>query len=307
MDSRLQDYHLRIIRKHYPDLPEEQARELTGGHDHQVVVVKQEMVFRFTRPDGEIAHGVLNFVKHFSQVSPVPIPCPQLHFDEPSATWYEVSPLIPGVSFYPEVARSFTHAQLMGLARRMGLFLDTLHSFPLERARTLGVGEMDPNTFWLYMQEKVYPRYERLVFPHLSKTARDWVRALFAEYVAAIRRTPFTTRVTHSDMWVFHIIVDPRSRLLSGVIDFATRIADPARDFKAFEHYGRDFVDQVYAAYTLPTDDGFEMRRLFYTAHDMVFTLARSTEAGNAQEASSAEEQLIKYIEAHPRPLDKQK
>lgn len=302
MDLRLQQYHLRIIRKRYPNLPEEQARELAGGHDHLVVVVKQEMVFRFIRPGGEITHGVLNFVKHFPQVSPVPIPCPQLHFDEPSGTWYEVSPFLPGVSFYPEVARNFTNAQLMGLARRMGLFLGALHSFPLERARALGVPEMDPTTFWLYMQETAYPRYERVVFPRLSKTARDWIRALFAEYVAAIRRTAFKTTVTHSDLWVFHIIVDPHRRLLSGVIDFATRIADPARDFKAFEHYGRDFVDEVYAAYTLPTDDSFDTRRLFYTGHDMVFTLARSIEAGNARETSSAEEQLIKYIEAHPRP-----
>jgi aminoglycoside phosphotransferase (APT) family kinase protein len=306
MDAGLKVNCLRIVRKHYPDLLEGQVSELMGGHDHLVVVVKQETVFRFTRPGGEIRRGVLNFVKHFSQASPVPIPCPQLHFDEPSGTWYEVSHFIQGVSFYPEVARSFTHAQRVGLAKRMGLFLGALHSFPLERARTMGVGEMDPSTFWLYIQKEAYPHYERVVFPHISKTARDWVRQLFAEYVAAIRGTPFVTTVTHSDMWVFHIIVDPHRCVLSGVIDFATRIADPARDFKAFEHYGRDFVDEVYAAYSLPTGDSFEMRRLFYTGHDMVFTLARSIEAGNANEAIAAEEQLVKYIEAHPRPLARQ-
>jgi hypothetical protein len=104
-------------------------------------------------------------------------------------------------------------------------------------------------------------------------------------------------------MWVFHIIVDPNRHMLSGVIDFATRIADPAKDFKAFEHYGRDFVKEVYANYIMPVDDSFEMRRLFYTGHDMVFTVARSIEQGNTREANLAEEQLMKYIEAHPHPF----
>jgi hypothetical protein len=104
-------------------------------------------------------------------------------------------------------------------------------------------------------------------------------------------------------MWVFHIIVDPHRRVLSGVIDFATRIADPAKDFKAFEHYGRDFVNEVYAAYGIPAGSSFEMRRLFYTGYDMVFMLARSIESGDAKGANSAEGRLMRYIEAHPHPL----
>jgi hypothetical protein len=303
MDTGLEEHHPRIIGTHYPSLLPGQASVLAGGHDHLVVAVNQQTVFRFTRPGGEIRHGVLNFVRHFSRISPVPVPCPELHFDEPSGTWYEVSPFVPGVSFYPELAVNFTRAQLIEVARQMGLFLGALHSFPSERARTLGVGEMDPSTFWQYMQESAYPRYERIVFPHIPAGARAWIQELFAEYVTAIRETPFTTTVTHSDMWVFHIIVDPHRRVLSGVIDFATRIADPARDFKAFEHYGRGFVDEVYAAYGMPTDESFEMRRLFYTGFDVVFMLARSIEAGNTQEASSAAERLMKYIEAHPRPM----
>ena len=303
MEYALQDSHLRIIREHYPGLAQGQVTLLAGGNDHFVLVVKQEMVFRFSRQPGEVKQGVLNFVKHFSHISPVPVPIAQMHFDEPSGTWYEVSPFIPGVSFYPEVAESFTHAELMRVAQQMGQFLGVMHSFPLEQARNIGVDEMDPSTFWQYMHEDAYPGYERVLFSHISKRAQDWIRELFAEYISAIRATPFITKVTHSDMWVFHIIVDPHRRVLSGVIDFATRIADPANDFKAFEHYGSDFVKEVYDNYCLPTDDGFEMRRLFYTGHDMVFMLARSVEEGSPKEAKLAEERLMKYIDAHPHPL----
>ena len=303
MDANPEDNHLRIIRKHFPDLLPGQVTALSGGNDHFALLVKQETVFRFSRHHGEAQWGGLNFVKHFSQISPVPVPGYQIHFDEPSGTEYEVSPYISGVSFYPEIAKRFTHTELMRVAQQVGLFLGALHSFPLEQARAMGVSELDPSTFWRYMREDAYPNYERVLFPHISRRARDWIRRLFADYISAIRATPFVTTVTHSDMWVFHIIVDPHRRVLAGVIDFATRIADPAKDFKAFEHYGRDFVDEVYSAYPIPTGDSFEMRRLFYTGHDMVFMLARSIEAGNAKEANSARERLMKYIEAHPHPF----
>ncbi len=125
-------------------------------------------------------------------------------------------------------------------------------------------------------------------------------RELFADYIDNIRATPFTTTVTHADMWVFHIIVDCQSHTLSGVIDFGLRIADPANDFKAFEHYGQAFVAEVYSTYDLPIDDSFDMRRLFYTGHDVVYILARAIERNNQKQISIAHTKLMKYIEAHP-------
>jgi aminoglycoside 2''-phosphotransferase len=242
-------------------------------------------------------------VRHFAQISPIPVPVGDYHFDALTGISYEISPFIKGVSFYPKFGATFTHKELMAVAQHLGQFLTTLHSFPLEQAREMRVNEMDPSLFWLYMHEVAYPYCKRVLASHISNSTHDWVRELFTTYIDEIRTTPFQTRVTHADMWVFHIIVDPEQHKLSGIIDFATRIADPANDFKAFEHYGPALVKEVYANYSLPVDGTFEMRRLFYTGHDMVFVLARAIEAGNAEEIKLADAALTSYIEAHPNPL----
>lgn len=295
--------HLQIIRQHYPNIQPEQITPLTGGNDHVVYVINQQTIFRFPLHPEEALRDTTNFVQHFAPISPITIPTAERHIDEPTGISYEISPFIKGVSFYPEIASTLTHKELMAVAQQLGQFLTALHSFPLEQAREMRVNEMDPSRFWLYMHEVAYPHLERVLTPHISQRTHDWIRELFTTYIAHIRATPFQIRVTHSDMWVFHIIVDPDHHTLSGVIDFATRIADPANDFKAFEHYGPEFVKEVYANYNRPIDGIFEMRRLFYTGHDMVFVLARAIEAGDDKNTSVAHAALIRYIEAHTNPL----
>jgi aminoglycoside phosphotransferase (APT) family kinase protein len=161
---------------------------------------------------------------------------------------------------------------------------------------------MDPTDFWAYMAHhpNAYPHYQAVVFPHLLRSEQQWVEAVFAAYIARIRVTPFPICMTHSDMWVFHIIVDPKAHTLSGVIDFGLRIADPARDFKAFELYGQDFVAEVYRHYHAPVDEHFEQRRLFYTAHDLVFEFARALSGDDARKSARHKQALSAYIATHP-------
>jgi aminoglycoside 2''-phosphotransferase len=300
MEKATKDTYLQIVRKHYPHLADEQVNILDGGNDHFVFVVGQEVAFRFARSAREAKPAVIKFLEIFSRYSPLPIPRPEMHFDIQNGVPYETSTFIPGTSFYPEIAKSFTHDELITIARQMGHFLSVLHSFHLDLAREIGVDEMDPATFWEYMQENAFPEYERVVFPHVSARARQWIEKLFADYIDTIRMTPFTTMVTHADMWVFHIIVDSQRHTLSGVIDFGLRIADPANDFKAFEHYGQAFVAEVYSTYDLPIDDSFEMRRLFYTGHDVVYLLAQAIQKNDPKQISIAQTRLMKYIESHP-------
>ncbi len=300
MGARIEDTYLRIIREQYPELGDGQVQILSGGNDHFVVAVGQETLFRFARSVREEKPAVAKFLEVFSQHSPVRIPKPEMRFDAESGIRYEVGPFIPGVSFDPDIGKGFTHDELMTVARQIGRFLSVLHSFPIEQAREIGVDEMDASLFWEYMQDDAYPEYERVIFPHITPKAREWIERLFADYIATIRATPFPTRVTHADMWTFHMIVDLQKHTLSGVIDFAPRIADPANDFKAFEHYGEAFVAEVYANYDAPLDDSFEKRRLYYAGHDEVFLLSQAIETRDPKQIGQARNALIGYIEAHP-------
>ncbi len=175
MEKATKDTYLQIVKSHYPHLADEQVNILEGGNDHFVFVVNQEVAFRFTRSAREQKPAIIKFLEIFSRYSPIPVPRSEIHFDVQNGILYETGTFIPGTSFYPEIAKSFTHDELETIARQMGHFLSALHSFPLHLAREIGVGEMDPATFWEYMQENAYPEYERVVFPHVSARARQWI------------------------------------------------------------------------------------------------------------------------------------
>ena len=300
MELSIPHPYQRIVRRRFPDLSSRDVRAFEGN-DHYVFEVDDELAFRFPKVPREIDPKRSRFVQRFADLSPLPVPQIEIHRDGHTGLEYEIVTYLPGVPLYPSVAQEFTDEELATVADELGRFLGALHSFPVEEAGALGIDELDPSEFWAYMEqnERAYPRFKRLVFPHVSTAEREWVEALFTDYIALVRANPFPTTMTHSDMWVFHIIVDPEAHTLTGVIDYGLRIADPARDFKPFEHYGSDFVDAVYRSYSPPIDDQFDQRRLFYTGHDEVFELARQIERGNEEQIAQHRRSLSAYISSH--------
>lgn len=300
MDNPISYLHYKIIKKQYPNVSFEDIKNFQGN-DNFVFVVNNDIAFRFPKVPRKINPARAEFLKAFVQSSPLPLPTIDIHVEPGTGLNYEINTFIPGESFFPKVAKTFTKEELMVIAQKLGEFLSAVHSFPAEKARRIGVDEMDPSDFWAYMEqnENAYPKFKRLVFPHISKDEQKWVEKLFTDYISLIKKTPFKTRVVHSDMWVFHIIVDPQKHTLSGVIDFGPRIADPANDFKAFEYYGADFVQEVYKSYKVEVDEHFEKRRLFYTGHDEVFELARQIEKKDNDGISGQKVSLSSYIKQH--------
>ncbi len=298
------EVHLAIIRKQYPGTS---LRDMTlhAGGEHHVYVVDGSVIFRFPQVPRRIPLVREHAIGWLGATGAVPfaLPTGKIHHDGEFDIWFERAPYLPGVPFTPEVAATLSHSAKMTIARQLAAFLNAIHALPLGPARELGMDEMDPTEFWDYMANNpsAYPWVRRTLWPVLPPEERTWIARLFEGFIAQTRQTPLPLVIRHNDMFSYHIIVDPDSHALTGVIDFSWRIADPAGDFKAFEYYGQAFVDEVYASYTGTVDPGFERRRLFYTGHDEVFALVRALDADNVANIASARASLSAYIRAHAR------
>ncbi len=259
--------HFRVIAARFPGVTANEIEAHAEGHDHAVYIIRRQATVRFPRAPRRINLARKRFLDAFAPLAPILVPRITIHYDAHLASDYELNVYLPGEPLTPALASGLSSEARDRIAGELGDFLTALHSFPLAAARALAVDELDPTTFGAYMAENphAYPYLRRMVFPALTPDQQRWVERLFGDYVALVKERPFPVCVTHSDMWAHHILVDPGRALLTGVLDYWPRIADPARDFKAFEQYGADFCAAVYRAYGLPRDDSFELRRLFYT------------------------------------------
>lgn len=300
MQPKVEKIYFEIFQQYFPDVRADEVTALLDGNDHFVFVVRDK-TFRFPKVPREINPKRSEFLKQLAPLSPLQLPIIEIHKDQHTGLSYEVNTYIPGVSFYPNVAKQFSSNEMKTIAHKLGAFLSAIHSFPLDKARELKLDELNPTDFWAYMEQNpsAFPKYKKLVYPYVSSEEQKWIEKLFTDFISLAKAKPLPLRVIHADMWVFHIIVDPTAHTLSGVIDFWGRISDPANDFKAFEYYGEDFVNEVYKNYSLPLDEDFEKRRLFYTGHDEVFELARQIERGDQGKIEKHKRSLSDYIKTH--------
>jgi hypothetical protein len=204
--------HLKMIRNQFPGITLAELR-LGAGWDHHVYFVNDQAVFRFPRQPRLIAPHRKIATDELAATGGVPFQLPtfEIRHDAELDIWFEVGVFIPGVGFTPDIAKTFSHDELMTIARQLAAFLNTLHAQPLQRARDLGMNEMDPTDFWEFMEfhPNAYPTVRKVLWPVLSQVQRKWIEHLFESFIDRTWRTLLPLVVRHSDIFTYHIIVPP--------------------------------------------------------------------------------------------------
>ena len=299
---QLNQLHLNVIKNSLGQ--SSNIKPLNHGYDYYSYNVNDKWIVRFPRKNIKPDMRRANFLKDYASRSPVSIPTITVGTDKQSGMQYEVSKYIPGVPFDPELAEKFKGSNLHAIADQLGNFFRVLHSYPLSRAREFGIEEMDDvqgYADYIESNQSTLPLYKRTVLPLLTQPQQKWVTKQFIDFTQMVRSEPFITKLTHADMWTYHIIVDPKKEKLTGIVDFSLRIADPARDFKPIEYYGKYFVKQTYESYGIEIDDLFDQRRLFYTLFDEVFETNRAQEEKDKVKFEKQLKSLKKYIDLHSK------
>lgn len=289
-----QNKFLTIIKQVCPDIDDEDIKIFDDGWNFVVCVVNNTQAFRFPRRQDytKILPREVAFLEIFAKQSTIKVPKLSLH-KMPSGGSYVAYDFIPGVPFKKDIASTFNENELQEVAKQLGQFLSVLHTFPVEKAKELGFKELDSKIEWSNRLNKI----KKVVYPHISKSERLWVTKLFTEFVSMISQNPFQNRLIHSDIMPEHIIVNPKTHKLTGIIDFGdVEIADPAYDFTFLKKYGQLFLDIVCANYSLPKDETFEKRRQFYEDRLVVTNLEHSLELKDRDKIELHKKQLTDYI-----------
>lgn len=149
--------------------------------------------------------------------------------------------------------------------RGLSAFLTALHRFPaLQAERCLVPVYTAPE--WRQRYVDFYARIRERIFPLLDEQLQSRARGLWEAFLSIDDLFQFAPVLIHGDLGAEHILCDPETGSIRGVIDWEdTVIGDPALDFAGFlSAFGPDFARRVAAGYGLEIDIGFWRRAAFY-------------------------------------------
>lgn len=184
----------------------------------------------------------------------------------------------------PGVAAADAAPDLPALADTLAVFLTALHSVPLAEAAEVVAPDPDDAATWLREVGEEYAEARDAVPPDLRPAVEAF---LAAAPPAPAHRLVFC----HHDVRDDHVMVDPASGLVTGLIDWGDALlGDPALDLATvLADFGPDVYARVLAGYGVPLEAGFEERVHHVARRRMVEDLAYRARTGDRPGAARAE------------------
>lgn len=158
---------------------------------------------------------------------------------------------------------------------QLGVFLGAIHGLPLADVENALEPDDDPLDAWLDEARESYPAIARLV----PEQVRPRIEAFLASSPPA---EPEILAFCHNDFGAEHILVDPETMRITGIIDWAdAAIADPVRDLALIlRDLGPDALDAALASYGRPLAPDERDRLVFHARCKLLEDLAFGVETG---------------------------
>jgi aminoglycoside phosphotransferase (APT) family kinase protein len=254
-----------LVAAHLPGYEVESLTRLGAGLDNVAYEVNGELIVRFgTGANADREARLLTAVGNFS---PLPVPVPR--FTDAGCLAYLKLPGVPlleaaGVDGVP-------------VAAALGGLLAALHAAPVARMAKLVETDDLPVDEWRREARETYAS----VSANVPSAYRRRVEA-FLETPPP--EDPEALAFSHNDLGIEHVLVDPHTGAVTGVIDWSdAAIVDPAFDFGLIHRdLGPAALDAALAAYGA-AGDGLRPRAVFYARCSVFEDMAYGLETSRAR------------------------
>ena len=285
--------YIASIHAAYPALRIEGIRLNDEGQYNNILIVNDELIFRFPRHDEGIEKLVreIALLDRIRPALPLPIPEPIYRRLMPRAVGQVFAGyrMLPGEPLWRETFAAITDPAVTGrLAAELATFLRALHGIPTDR-----VADVLPISDWRQLWADLEGEIQAVVFPHLPPAAREQIAARFAAFLGDPGNFAFAPTVIHGDFGAGNLLWDARTGKMTAVIDFASAgTGDPALDVAALLTYGESLVRHGHAAY--PAMAAMLPRARFYLG---TFLLQEALYGIEHDDPDAAERGLAPYLD----------
>jgi len=255
------DAAARLIRQSFPTVNASGLQFLGSSWLYDVFLTSDGWVFQFPRTDwsGGNFEPQARIHQFVTEILPTQIRAPQIELlAQPSAQFpYPVA----GHRFIPGIAANMLDEELLPVfAHEVAIFLSALHSTPAPVAGAAGIHQAAPDDAarreWVANGIAAALELPRDLDP-IMKSALAWLAGRGENESS---HPPL--QLIHGDLDAQHIIVDPTTGFLVGVIDWTdTSLGDAARDFVFLVTWqGWRFAELVLRHYPRAVDREFRVR-----------------------------------------------
>ncbi|MDQ3405691.1 MAG: phosphotransferase [Actinomycetota bacterium] len=258
----------RVLAAHLPEYRVESVERLGEGWENIAYEVNDEVIVRFTKsPDTAVVEREGRLLATVAEIVSLAVPAPLFVSAADGCMAYRKVPGVPLLDL-PIEARA-PHAAAVGA--ELGRMLAELHAIPVERMACLVGQDADPLTRWHSDAVEEYATVGGLV--------PERHRAAVERYLAApVPDERFDLVFSHNDLGIEHVLVDPVSWAVTGVIDWSdAAIVDPAYDFGLIL---RDLGPVALDAALGTVDDRFRERAVFYARASVFNDLTYGVDMG---------------------------
>lgn len=242
---------LQSIRQTYPEFQYETIR-LNGGEGqfNHILIVDESIIFRFPRyaPQIKNLEREVNLLKMLQGKLPIPVPNP-IYYSSSARSVGKVFmgyQMLPGRSLWRAYLQTIKDkATRKRLAKQLAAFLVSLHQLPVDLLDSRFT-DHDGSEYWADM----YRSIQADLMPLMNPAAVKQVSSHFEEFLGESHNNPYVPAIRHGDFGGSNILYDPKTRKISGIIDFGSAgLGDPAVDLASVSTYGEPFFEMICENY----------------------------------------------------------
>jgi aminoglycoside phosphotransferase (APT) family kinase protein len=249
---------------------------LGEGWDFQVFEVDRNWLFRFPKREESAAKLTKEYqlLSDLEEWVSLPVPNYQYYCEsyEGSSWPFAGYNKLPGTP--ADVAET---VDWPSVARQLGHFLADLHAYPIDRAEEAGVpNERDRLAQWC---DESLTELDGVA--ELPVDRRDLSSYLESDVPGRFDDTP---RLVHNDLWAEHVLIDPHTRRVSGIIDWGdAAIGDPTVDLAGvYAWHGEQGLRDVLTHYTGTLDPDIICRARYLTTCLAIHNIKLGQDLGHA-------------------------
>ena len=246
----------RIVMEHLPEYSITSVEYLGEGMDNTTFEVNGELVVRLSKDPNTTTRGAqvsreAHLLAAVASISTVRVPQPVFVVPHEGCSAYKK---LLGIAVV-DLPCSQRGVHVPALAATVGMFLSSIHAIPTVQVQEFV--DLDSASLSEYLSEAT-EFYNGL--KEVFSVAQQWAVEAFLD--APLPDGAHTAVLCHNDLSIDHILVDPSTWDVTGIIDWSdAAITDPAYDFALmYRDLGPEALEAALGHYRSTVNDVNEMR-----------------------------------------------